>query len=174
MTNKLTIPDTDNPPSAGVEDYKLAMRRVVSPVAVVTSANGSRQNGLTAITICSAATEPPTMVVSINRAEDTLQLINQSKSFAVNFLSEEQSDIARAFSAREIGEENHLQIGSWTSLTTGAPVLRDAVSSFDCVLEHSIPYGTHQLLLGRTVAVVSQEVSALLYRDGFFRRITSE
>ena len=95
-------------------------------------------------------------------------------SFAVNFLSDTQSEVARAFSTRGLAGETRLETGTWITNVTGAPILCDAVSSFDCVVEREIPCGTHEILLGRVVSVNSEEDNALLYRDGFFRRVAPE
>lgn len=154
--------------------YKHAMRRVVSPVAVITARSGTGRNGLTATAICSATTEPPTVVVCVNRQARALRLIEDSRTFAVNFLSEQQSDLARAFSTHGLEGETRLGSGRWSTLTTGAPILEGSVSSFDCVLDTSMTHGTHEILFGRVVAVTSTENNALLYRDGFFRRVAPE
>ncbi|WP_169052720.1 flavin reductase family protein [Pseudooceanicola onchidii] len=155
-------------------EYKYAMRRVVSPVAVITARSGTARNGLTATAICSATTEPPTVVVCVNRQARALRLIEESGTFAVNFLSEQQSDLARTFSTHGLEGETRLGSASWTTLKTGVPILASSVSSFDCVLEKSLTHGTHEVLFGRVVAVTSTESNALLYRDGFFRRIAPE
>lgn len=156
------------------DQYKHAMRRVVSPVAVVTACHGETCNGLTATAICSATTEPPTVVVCVNRQARALGLIEASGAFAVNFLSDLQSDLARRFSTHGLAGEERFALGTWTSLETGAPVLDASVSSFDCRLDGVVAQGTHQILFGRVVAVTSTEHDALLYRDGFFRRVAPE
>ena len=51
--------------AAPVEDYKTAMRHVVSPVAVVTWRHAGGRAGMTLTAICSATTDPPTLVVCI-------------------------------------------------------------------------------------------------------------
>lgn len=155
-------------------EYRLAMRRVISPVAVVTSADGGERNGLTVTAICSASTEPPTLLVCVNDEARALSLIQSSGRFAVNFLSEEQSELARVFSTRGLAGETRFQLGSWTTLATGSPVLSDCVSAFDCEMTRIIPCGTHQVILGRVVALSSADDNTLLYRDGFFRRIVPE
>ena len=172
----MTVPtETETLPSTVSEaEYKHAMRRVVSPVAVITASAGSARNGLTATAICSATTEPPTIVVCVNRQARALSLIEASRAFAVNFLSDQQSDLARAFSTHGLEGETRLGSGSWTTLQTGAPILDEAVSAFDCQLETSLTHGTHEILFGRVVGVTSTDFNALLYRDGFFRRIAPE
>jgi len=160
--------------SVSEAEYRLAMRRVISPVAVITSATGAERNGLTVTAICSATTEPPTLLVCVNNEARALRLIEESGRFAVNFLSDEQSELARVFSTRGLAGETRLQLGSWTTLATGAPVLNDCVSAFDCEMTSNIPCGTHRVILGRVVALSSSDDNALLYRDGFFRRIAPE
>ena len=164
----------DFPVAVSEDEYKHAMRRVVSPVAVITAQSGSQRNGLTATAICSVTTAPPTIMVCVNLRATVLSLIRDSGAFAVNFLSEQQSDLARAFSTHGLEGEARLGSGKWSSLKTGAPVLEESVSCFDCVLDQSIAYGTHEILFGRVVAVTSTECNALLYRDRFFRRVAPE
>ncbi len=164
----------DLPDAVPEAEYKHAMRRVVSPVAVITACSQSGRNGLTATAICSVTTNPPTIVVCVNRQAKMLSLVEENGAFAVNFLSEQQSDIARAFSTHQLEGEARLASGSWTNLKTGAPILEGSVSSFDCVLEQSLIHGTHEILFGRVVAITSTEFNALLYRDGFFRRVAPE
>nr|WP_254007778.1 flavin reductase family protein [Rhizobium sp. L1K21] len=164
----------DLPDAVSEAEYKHAMRRVVSPVAVITARSPRGRNGLTATAICSVTTNPPTIVVCVNRRAKMLSLVGENGAFAVNFLSEQQSDLARAFSNHELKGEARLALGRWTGLKTGAPILEESVSSFDCVLEQSLIHGTHEVLFGRVVAVTSTEFNALLYRDGFFRRVAPE
>ncbi len=162
------------PGSVSDAEYRLAMRRVISPVAVITAAHEGERNGLTVTAICSATTEPPTLLVCINNEARALRLIEKSGTFAVNFLSDEQSELARVFSTRGLAGEARLQLGSWKTLETGAPVLSDSVSAFDCVVARTISCGTHQAVLGRVVALSTTDDNTLLYRDGFFRRIAPE
>ena len=164
-------PDTD---TVSPVEYKHAMRRVVSSVAVVTTQSQTERDGLTATAICSATSMPPTILVCVNRKASALHLIQSSGIFAVNFLSDAHSSLARAFSTRGLSGETRMGAGTWTKFVTGAPVLPDALSSFDCVLEKSMACGAHEVLFGRVVAVACTEDSALLYRDGFFRRVAPE
>ena len=172
--NRNAAPGPEDTAPVTVEAYTLAMRRVVSPVAVITAASGTDRNGMTATAICSATTDPPTLLACINTEARALRLIEQTGRFAVSFLSEEQSDIARAFSTRGLAGETRLKLGRWTTLVTGAPVLDGAVGAFDCEVTATYPCGAHLILLGRVVGVADSEDSALLYRDGFFRRVAPE
>lgn len=154
-------------------EFKLGMRQVASSVAVVTSRAGAIRNGLTATAICSVSAEPPTMLACINRNASADAIIAESESFAINFLAEDQHNIARLFSKSKLGADERFGEGNWLSMVTGAPILEGAVASFDCEVEERIPSGTHHIYVGRVVAVASTGQDALLYRDGLFRKLAS-
>jgi flavin reductase (DIM6/NTAB) family NADH-FMN oxidoreductase RutF len=143
-------------------------------VGVVTACHKGICNGLTATAICAATTEPPTVIICVNRQARALTLIEASGAFAVNFLSDQQSNLARSFSTHGLAGEERLRLGKWTKLETGSPVLESSVSAIDCLLDRTLAYGTHKILFGRVVAVTNTERDALLYGDGFFRRVASE
>jgi flavin reductase len=162
MRTKDIIPD---------HEFKLGMRQVVSSVAIVTSRAGGIRNGLTATAVCSVSAEPPTVLACVNRNASAEALIAESGTFAINFLAEDQHNIARLFSKSKLDADQRFGEGSWLSMVTGAPILEGAVASFDCEVEECIPSGTHHIYVGRVVAVTSTDQSALLYRDGLFRKL---
>ena len=41
----------------------------------------------------------------------------------------------------------------WTTLSTGAPVLADAVAAFDCLVEEVIERHSHTIVLGAVVSL---------------------
>jgi flavin reductase (DIM6/NTAB) family NADH-FMN oxidoreductase RutF len=155
----------------GDVEFKMAMRAVASSVAVVTSRAGKERNGLTATAVCSVSTSPPTMLICINRGATADPLIDSSGAFAINFLADRQHGIARLFSTTKLPAEERFAEGRWRTLETGAPVLDETVSSFDCVVESRVEAGTHHIYLGRVVALTSMDQDILIYRDGAFRRL---
>lgn len=165
---------TSLPDAVSVDDYKNAMRHVVSPVAVVTWSHEGRPEGLTVTAICSATTEPPTLVVCIRGDKPASERIRHAGRFAVNFVSDEQAEIARRFSSHPGHSGEAFDPSLWSTGTSGAPVLSKAVSRFDCVVEQAFDQGSHTVFLGRVTDLGTAPGASLLYRDGFFRRLTSE
>ena len=168
------IPGTDGSPAADAVSeagFKAAIRQVAASVAVVTASSGSARNGLTATSVCPVALAPPTLLVCVNEHEPALPAMMASGAFAVNFLSESQHGIARLFSTAKLSARARFAKGRWTKLETGSPVLDGTVASFDCRLERFISHASHNLLLGRVVATTVLDESALLHRDGLFRRL---
>ena len=154
-------------------EFKTVMRQVVSSVAIVTSRAGKIRNGLTATAVCSVSAEPPTMLICVNRRATAESLIAESGTFAINFLTQDQHQIARLFSTSKLSGEERFAEGQWAPLVTGAPVLDGAAASFDCRVEECHLSGTHHIYIGRVVAATSLDQHALLYRDGSFRRLAA-
>lgn len=152
-------------------EFKLGMRQVASSVAVVTSRAGRVRNGLTATAVCSVSAEPATLLVCVNRSASAEALIAESGNFAVNFLTEEQHNIARLFSKSKLHPDERFAEGTWASMVTGSPVLEGASASFDCQVVQCVEEGTHHIYIGRVVGVASMDADTLLYRDGLFRRL---
>jgi flavin reductase len=154
--------------------FRFVMRQVASPVSVIAAQVGECRAGLTATAVCSATAEPPTLLVCINRAASAGKLITEAGAFSVNFLTAEQTALARLFSTPGLGSDARFAGGTWTRAVTGAPMLRGAVGAFDCRVIEAMPCGTHQIFLGRVVAAEARDGDPLLYRDGFFRKIAGE
>jgi flavin reductase len=154
-------------------EFKTVMRQVVSSVAIVTARAGKVRNGLTATAVCSVSAEPPTMLICVNRRATAERIIAESGAFAINFLTQDQHQIARLFSTSKLSADERFSEGKWVSLVTGAPVLDDAVAAFDCQVEGCHTSGTHHIYIGRVVAAASLDQHALLYRDGSFRRLAA-
>jgi flavin reductase (DIM6/NTAB) family NADH-FMN oxidoreductase RutF len=157
--------------SVSADDFKSAMRQVASPVAIITTAHGKQRAGLTATAVCSATADPPTILVCVNQSARTEAVIAASGRLVVNFLSEDQHEIARIFSSSKLDAEKRFAAGEWVEVATGAPVLKGSVASFDCSVDSVVFCGTHSIYLSRVEAVASSEGAPLLYRDGYFRRL---
>lgn len=154
--------------------FKFVMRQVASPVAVIAAQIGERRGGLTATAVCSATADPPTLLVCINKTASAGHLIAEAGAFSVNFLTDDQTALARLFSTPGLDSDARFAGGTWARAVTGAPLLRGAVGAFDCRVVETVPCGSHQIFLGRVVAAAAQDGDPLLYRDGFFRRIAAE
>jgi flavin reductase (DIM6/NTAB) family NADH-FMN oxidoreductase RutF len=159
--------------SVTLAEFRSAVQQVTSAVAVIAAQNGDVRGGLTVTAVCTASTDPPTMLICINRASSIEPIIADSGAFSINFLDEEQSNIARLFSTETSDRDARFAEGVWARGTTGAPVLEGSVSAFDCQVVETIPCGTHSIFLGRVLSVASSESNPLLYRDGFFRRMAA-
>ena len=60
--------------------------------------------------------------------------------------------------------------GDWQTLSTGAPILRDALVGIDCLIESAEVHGTHHVFIGRVTALDSTAADALVYTRRAYSR----
>ena len=129
------------------EQFRLGMRSLAGAVNIVTTAHAGHRHGMTATAVCSATAEPPTVLVCLNRHTTTHGAVAKSGVFCVNVLRAEDWELSTAFSGAQPGDAR-FRSRDWTRLSTGAPVLIEALASFDCRVVKSLAHGTHTVLLG--------------------------
>jgi flavin reductase (DIM6/NTAB) family NADH-FMN oxidoreductase RutF len=159
------------PPVVDAESFRAAMGHLAMPVALVAAQHGAVQDAFTTTTVCSAGVDPPTLIVCINRHSTLGELIERTRSFSVNVLTDEQAAIGRLFSVPRRDSDGRFGAGTWRTGLTGAPLLDDALASFDCRMVQDLDSGPNRIVLGRVVSIGFGEKQPLLYRGGFFRRL---
>lgn len=135
-----------------VTDFRNAMSMLTSAVNVITTAGVSGRYGFTASAVCGVTDTPPTLLVCMNRASRSHGHFVQNKILTVNVLGAQHQQISKVFSS-QMSPEQRFEYGNWTQLSTGAPVLTDALVSFDCQIEHIQEVGTHSIFICPIVAV---------------------
>jgi flavin reductase (DIM6/NTAB) family NADH-FMN oxidoreductase RutF len=160
--------------NVAVDRYKRGMRRLAAGVTIVTTAHDGERNGLTATAVTSLSSEPPQLLVCVNRTASAHDLIRAASRLCVNLLAREHQELAARFAGSDrIHGSERFENGRWTTLTTGAPALTDAIAAFDCVVSETIDSATHTIFIGRVVDVAMREDGEpLLYEAGSFVSLT--
>lgn len=152
--------------------FKAGMRRLACGVWAVTTvgANGER-HGMLATSVTAASADPSSLLVCINRSASCHDLIHMSGAFCVNLLSEKDEQMARAFSSSE-ARHTRFASGDWRTLATGAPVLANALASFDCRVQNDVAVGSHTVYIAEVLSVelCGDPQAPLLYLDGDYAR----
>ncbi len=135
--------------------FKQAMRHCAGAVALVTvGAQHGRRTGLTVTSACSLSDSPPSLIVCVNRNASAHARIREEGAFAINFLHEDHAMLALTFSGQKgVNGDDRFAFGQWRRSVTGAPVLRDAVAAFDCVLAREFETTTHSIFVGEVCDV---------------------
>jgi flavin reductase len=155
------------------QQFKQGMRTLAGAVNIVTSMHAGHRYGMTATAVCSATAEPPTVLACINKLATTHDAVAKSKVFCVNVLRVEDWELSTTFSGGQTGEAR-FKHGNWTRLTTGAPVLVDALVSFDCRVVKKVMHGTHGIFLGQVEQVlIGKPGKPLLYSEGQYAKLAS-
>ena len=151
--------------------FKKGMRHLAASVTLITTRHRQQRGGLTATAVCSVSADPPQLLVCVNRNASAHPLIVASRKFCVNILAPQHRKIAERFAGMDgvEGDERFVDMGEWSSLSTGAPVLKGCPVSFDCKLVAELSAGTHTIYIGEIVDVaLDPAADALLYADGTF------
>lgn len=141
-----------------------ALALAANGVSIVTTAGASERAGLTVSSVCSVCADPPLILACVNADNDFCRQADRNGVFAVNLLAAQHADLSNRFAGLvEPVDEDRFLAGDWQTLTTGAPILSDALVGMDCVVESSSIHGTHHIYIGRVVTIVSNDQAPLVY-----------
>ncbi|QKS01148.1 flavin reductase [Sphingomonas sp. CL5.1] len=155
------------------ELFRQGMRRLAGACTIITSvAPGQGREGwagLTATAVASVTAEPARLLVCINRSTWAHGIISKSRVLGVNVLGEDCLSLAKRF-AGGVRPEDKFADGSWLTTTSGAPLLANALASFDCLVVESMEASTHEVFVCDVLGVLLREPGGepLIYFDGAF------
>lgn len=143
--------------------YRDAMSRFAGAVHVVTTDGIAGRRGLTVSAACSVSDNAPTLLVCLNRNNEHNKLFDENGVFVINTLGAVHIELADAFSGRDhLSQDERFAKGIWQINHTGAPVLADALVSFECRLIEAKDMATHRVLFGEVVAIRTNDALAPL------------
>ena len=156
-------------------DFRDAMSLLTTAVHVIATQRDSGCHGFTASAVCSVTDTPPTLLVCMNQAARSHAHFVDNKILSVNVLGAQHEQLSNAFASKLSSEERFAQ-GSWTTLATGAPILEDALVSFDCEIEDIQQVGTHSIFMCRVVAInqseqQSEQQDSLVYFNRSYHQV---
>lgn len=134
---------------------------------IIGSKAGEELNGMTANWVTQVSFDPPLVAIAIENDSHTRKLIEEGKVFSVNIVADDEA--GRAAIDRYVKPQRrvHDKLGDddFTTAVTGAPLLKSALSWFDCEVVQTVDAGDHQLYIGRVVeAGVQHEGEPLALR----------
>jgi flavin reductase (DIM6/NTAB) family NADH-FMN oxidoreductase RutF len=145
--------------------FRHAMRAFSSGVAIVACGEGEARAGCTATSLASLSLAPPTLIVCLARSSSTLIGLREAGAFSINLLAARHHALAHRFSGHSgVHGPRRFDRAQWVTLSTGAPVLTDAVAAFDCLVEEVIERHSHAIVLGAVVSLKEGVDEAVLAR----------
>ena len=137
-------------------------------VTVITAFHEDIRYGTTASAVSSVSLEPPMLLICMNEQSSTGQAVATSGRFAVNILSESQTDAAARFGRKGVDKFRGLAVG----LGLGAvPLLTDALATLECRVVDQVTGGTHVVFLAEVDRATAREGAPLTYFRGKFGRL---
>ena len=149
-----------------------AMRRVSSPVTVVTAEGMGEVRGITVGSFTSVSLDPPLISFLVACEARMHDVIADAAGYAVHVLSSEQARLATIFAEPDRTGPEQFAAVSCELDDNDIPSLTDAPVVF-----HSTPYamhpaGDHSLFIGRVRSVtLGVSDSPLVYWDGSYYRL---
>jgi flavin reductase len=151
------------------EGFRLAMRRLIATVTIITAGDAESRAGMIATAVMSVSADPPSLAVGVNRETGVWKSIRDTRRFSVNLLSTHHAGLVFPFSGQLQGEER-FTLGKWHTHVSLTPYLADAVVSLFCRVDGELDYGTHTIFVGAVEEIRMREEGAepLLWRNGSF------
>lgn len=165
---------TDQSTDRAAQAYRQGMRRLAAGVSLITTQFDRRRHGMAATAVTSVTTEPPTLLVCVNRQASIHAPLLAAGRFGVNVLSGEHDMLPPVFASPE-KRVTRFDHGEWYE-RDGLPLLRNAEASFICdVVEHRT-VGTHSVILGhvREVPELRATSRPLIWHEGAIRILETE
>lgn len=148
-------------------EFRAALGHFATGITVVTARSRSGELlGMTANSFNSVSLDPPLVLFSMDRRTLSLPAFEEAGCFAINVLSESQTDMSRSF-ARTMGDKwQGIEFDCWE---TGSPILPNCLANFDCRTHAIHDGGDHRIFIGEVVRfTASTEGSPLLYFRGSY------
>ena len=166
---------TTNPATAGAADFRRAMGRFATGVTVVTSVDAAGQPvGTTANAVSSLSLDPPLVLVCFDRSSQTLAAVRGHGAFAVNVLAAPQRNLSANFARRGLA-------AAWDEVQhrpgpTGSPRLAGVLAALECTVEHYLPGGDHEIVVGRVrdVETTGDDAAPLVFWRGGYASLGGE
>jgi flavin reductase (DIM6/NTAB) family NADH-FMN oxidoreductase RutF len=148
------------------KEYRSALASFATGVTIVTTTDGQGDgHGLTVNSFTSVSLEPPLVLWCLGNKSDSYDLFSKTDHYAVNVLAAGETPIAMRFA----GKGDQQLVGTeFTILKTGAPVLAQAIATFDCKVIQRVDAGDHLILIGETQTFVTRPESGMTYFRGAF------
>jgi flavin reductase (DIM6/NTAB) family NADH-FMN oxidoreductase RutF len=151
---------------------KHAFAAVATSVSVVTTAGPHGPRGMTASAVCSVSLDPLLVLVCINNRSETLREILQNRTFAINFLRDDQASLSDAFAARTTQPEKFSTVRY--RVVNGSPVLDDALAWVGCDVHQVTPGGNHTIVVGSVTGIEVRPGDPLVRHSGRYWRLNTE
>jgi flavin reductase (DIM6/NTAB) family NADH-FMN oxidoreductase RutF len=124
-------------------------RHLTAGVYVIGVADGDDRNAFTGSSIMQVSFSPLLLAMAVNPGNESYELLERGRVFAVSVLSEQQQAFAEHFGTQSGRTVDKLASIPWRLAKTGAPLLDGALAYFDCHVVSDTPAGDHRLVVGR-------------------------
>ncbi|MFJ5297285.1 flavin reductase family protein [Pseudomonas sp. RC10] len=135
-------------------------------VTVITTHDADGQpRGMTANSFTSVSLDPPLLLVCVGKSALSYTAFASGDCFAVNLLHEGQTDVSATFASKS---PDKFKTVNHDVVHTGAPILMDSLTWFDCSVDQRVDAGDHIVLIGQVRAFGTSPKSPLCFCRGSY------
>jgi flavin reductase (DIM6/NTAB) family NADH-FMN oxidoreductase RutF len=168
-------PSPNTTASADSRAFRALMRRVPSPVVVVTAAAGNAVRGITIGSFTSLELDPPLIMFNVDQEASMHSLMERADRFAVHILAEDQAHLAEHFAIPDTPGEEQLAPVPHERDAHGTPILEGVTGVLRCVPYTQFATDGNTVYVGRVVDVDARtDRGAVLYYKQSYRGVGSE
>ncbi len=151
----------------------VALRRAfgtfLTGVTVITTRDAEgNPRGMTANSFTSVSLDPPLLLVCVGKGASSYPAFAEGQSFAVNLLHEEQKDVSNLFASKSADKFAAI---AHDRVHTGAPILSDCLTWFDCTVHQRVEAGDHLVLIGQVRAFGTSPSAPLAFCRGRYAAV---
>jgi flavin reductase (DIM6/NTAB) family NADH-FMN oxidoreductase RutF len=146
------------------EAFRGVVGEFATGVTVMIAEHDGRCRGMTLNSFISVSLDPPLVLVSLAHGTRTLELVERAQRFSVSVLQRGQREIAIEFAA----PAGAFPAEHTTRTYDGFVVVKGAVSTQQCEVDHVVRAGDHDLVIGRVVGITHGGGEPLVFHRGRF------
>jgi flavin reductase (DIM6/NTAB) family NADH-FMN oxidoreductase RutF len=154
-------------PNFSSQEFRNALGMFATGVTIVTARapNGDLM-GLTANSFNSVSLAPPLVLWSLANSASSMAAMSAASHYAINILGADQQDLAMRFARK--GLDRFADVAFMEGIA-GAPLLKDAIATFECFNRSRYNEGDHVIFVGEVErCAYLAGASPLLYHGGNF------
>jgi 3-hydroxy-9,10-secoandrosta-1,3,5(10)-triene-9,17-dione monooxygenase reductase component len=157
------------------EALRSVMRRVASPVAVVTAVGAGEMRGMTIDSLTSVSLDPPLISFTVARDAQMHPVLTEAESFAVHVVGVHQIRLCERFAEPDRRSSEQFAGVLYGFDVDGNPVLGGALAVLRCRHHALVTAGDHTIVIGRVAEIRQHEGGApLLYYNRSYRSVSGE
>lgn len=136
-------------------EFRRACAQFVTGITVVSTVTGDQPHAATVNSFTSVSVDPPLVLVCLRKGGRIAHRIARSGSFAVTVLGGGQRELAlRLADPRRVPGAAEFAGPEWLPAPrSAAPVHREGLGYFDCVVHQRHDAGDHDIVIGRVTAL---------------------
>jgi flavin reductase (DIM6/NTAB) family NADH-FMN oxidoreductase RutF len=151
------------PTAIDPHELRTAMSRFATGVAVVTTFDGEKREGLTVNSFSSLSLDPPLVVWSLRKNSPSLATFQRATGFAVNILCADRRELSHHFATPH--SDKFLGV-EYDDGSFGFPVFSDNLALFECRKSQVVEGGDHLMFIGEVLRVTYRDDVPLIFSSG--------